>query len=426
VAAAFHAALALDEEVRARFVRRARTLLDSGDYRHAFAILGKPTTRSMRTDLSLAERLRRLGVLAIRRSSFRSKRTDCSPTCRGSSRVRSRRRRPRLPASRIHPVIVSNFGCGPDAFTLKRIDDLLGGRPHLLFEFDEHRGEAGVVTRIEVFFDQLDSASRAPREAAPSLGTPAVPPIPGPGDVVRIPYFADHAHAFCGLLRLRGCDASVLPSPTSRIRRLGESHSLGKECHAYSMLAGDLLELSRVFRPHERPVTFFFPGTSLPCLLHEYGHGMRTLLRELGITNVTVSVPTGPEVFAALDMDALERFYLGLLSIELLVKAVCQIRPYEMEKGTTDAIHAENLQRIEDAIASGIVLQALDEALGCLSGVAVQSSGSRPVVGMAGDVYTKSNAVANDDLVRWLEDEGIEVWPSRSRSICWTSASRAI
>jgi predicted CoA-substrate-specific enzyme activase len=429
---AFHAALLAEDEVRVRFVRRARELLDGGDYRYAFAILGKPyNTLDAYMNLSLVERLRRLGVLAIPQKFLPIEtdglRSELPWRFSGEIEIAADAI---ARVEGIHPVIVSNFGCGPDAFTLKRVDDLLGAKPHLLLEFDEHRGEAGVVTRIEAFLDQLDSAARAPLEIASVPGVLAASRIPGPGDVVRIPYFADHAHAFCGLLRHRGCDAAVLPLPTARIRQLGERHSLGKECHAYSMLAGDLLELSRVVRAlgaegrtqedeagspapsHEQPVTFYFPGTSLPCLLHEYGRGMRTLLRELGITNVTVSAPTGAEIFAALDMDTLERFYLGLLSIELLVKAVCQIRPYELEKGTTDAVHAENLQRIEDAIASGNVLQALDEALGCLSGVAVQSSATRPVVGMAGDVFTKSNAAANDDLVRWLEDEGIEVWPS--------------
>jgi predicted nucleotide-binding protein (sugar kinase/HSP70/actin superfamily) len=175
------------------------------------------------------------------------------------------------------------------------------------------------------------------------------------------------------------------------------------------MLAGDLLELSRT---STRPVTFFFPGTSLPCLLHEYGRGMRALLHELGIANVEVCTPTGAELFAALDLESLERLYLGLLSIELLVKAVCEVRPYEREKGMSDAVHRSNLRRIEDAIATGNVLQALDESLASLASVPIERAGTRPVIGMAGDIYTKSNAAANDDLVRWLEEEGMEVWPS--------------
>lgn len=226
---------------------------------------------------------------------------------------------------------------------------------------------------------------------------------------MRIPYFADHAYAFSGLLRFLGCDAAVLPPPTPAICGLGDRWS-GKECHAYSMIAGDLIALSR--RGDGGPVTFFFPGTSLPCLLHEYGRGLRLLLNDLGIRNIAVSTPSGPDLMKACSIEALERFYLGLLSIELLVKAVCQIRPYEREKGRTDAVHARNLERIEASMAGGNVLAALDESLNQLSAIPTAPRGDRPIVGMAGDVYTKTNAVANNNLFRWLEGHGLEVWPS--------------
>jgi hypothetical protein len=78
----------------------------------------------------------------------------------------------------------------------------------------------------------------------------------------------------------------------------------------------------------------------------------------------------------------------------------------------TAAIHRANLRRIEQAIVDGNVLAALDASLAALASVPVEGMGTRPVIGMAGDVYTKSNAAANDDLVRWLEREGMEVWPS--------------
>jgi hypothetical protein len=78
----------------------------------------------------------------------------------------------------------------------------------------------------------------------------------------------------------------------------------------------------------------------------------------------------------------------------------------------TDAIHRENLQAIEDAVAGGNILGALDVALSRIAAIPVDRTVGRPVVGMAGDIYTKNNATANLDLVRWLEEQGLEVWPS--------------
>ena len=311
----------------------------------------------------------------------------------------------------IHPVIISNFGCGPDAFTFKQIEEALRGTPYLILEFDEHRGEAGLVTRLEAFIDRLEGGAETwacpRREEFPAA---PVAHFPESRAEVRIPYFADHAYAFSGLWKYKGHSTRVLTLPDDRIRRLGEKHSLGKECHAYAMLVGDLVDVAE--REAGAEIVFYFPGTAIPCLLHQYGAGMQVLLRELGLRSVSVSAPTGEELIRAFGVEAIERFYMGLLAIELCVKAVCEVRPYEKVRGTADIVHRGNLLRIEAAIAGGDVVQALDESLQALSLIPAEPGGSRPVVGIGGDLYTKVNPAANNDLYRWLEDRGLEVWPS--------------
>jgi predicted nucleotide-binding protein (sugar kinase/HSP70/actin superfamily) len=75
-------------------------------------------------------------------------------------------------------------------------------------------------------------------------------------------------------------------------------------------------------------------------------------------------------------------------------------------------VNRGNLLRIETAIGGGDIVEALDESLRALSLIPIERSGRRPVVGIAGDLYTKVNPAANNDLYRWLEDRGLEVWPS--------------
>ena len=278
-----------------------------------------------------------------------------------------------------------------------------------MLELDEHRGEAGLVTRVEAFLDQLAGAPQAGPVAARAEVDPGAF-IPRAPTTIRIPYFADHAFAYAGLFKHAGHDARVLPLPGPETLALGERHALGKECHPYAMLLGDLLALDR--ERDGRDCVYFFPGTSIPCLLHEYGRGMQTLVGSLGLRGLQVSSPPGELLFETMGLKAIERFYTGLLAIEILVKAVCQIRPYEREAGATDFLHARNLERIEAAVAFGDVLEALDEALGALARVPMTGDRDRPVVGLVGDLYTRVNPVANQDLVRWLEAQGLEVWPA--------------
>jgi predicted nucleotide-binding protein (sugar kinase/HSP70/actin superfamily) len=70
---------------------------------------------------------------------------------------------------------------------------------------------------------------------------------------------------------------------------------------------------------------------------------------------------------------------------------------------------------VRKAMVSGDLMQAVDRSLRALATISVDKSRPRPLVGIAGDLYTKVNEVANNNLFKWLESQGLEVWPSPSQ-----------
>ena len=57
--------------------------------------------------------------------------------------------------NRLFAVYLSNFSCGPDSFLMPLFKDIMGNKPCLQLEIDEHSADAGVVTRIEAFLESL-------------------------------------------------------------------------------------------------------------------------------------------------------------------------------------------------------------------------------------------------------------------------------
>jgi len=99
------------------------------------------------------------------------------------------------------------------------------------------------------------------------------------------------------------------------------------------------------------------------------------------------------------------------VAIDFLIKAACERRPYEIRKGSTDLIHQENLRDIEKALAGDSFGPVLQRCVGRLKSIAVRRE-PRPIVGIAGDLYTRQHPVANHGLYRKLEALGCEVWPA--------------
>ena len=164
--------------------------------------------------------------------------------------------------------------------------------------------------------------------------------------------------------------------------------------------------------PHNGNEVFFFFGTTIPCLLHQYGEGHRQLLKRMNVTDLSVLTPGIDDLKALLGVEIGARLWRGLVAVDLLIKMVCETRPYELQHGQTDEVHRQNVKDVETAIATDELSAALTMAISRLRLIPVDRSAPRPVVGVAGDIYTRINPVGNQDLFLWLEERGCEVWPA--------------
>lgn len=383
-------------------------------------LLGRPyNTADRHLNLHVARRLHQLGLEPVP-LDFLPLDEEVLPEY--WRRVRWGQGRTLLKAARIlrrNPhlvgVIVTNFGCGPDAFVDQYLEHILHDTPHIVLEFDDHQAEAGVLTRLEAFARTVAVSSNR----VSSL--PADEFAVFPGKAKRslkeleywIPYFSDHAHAFVGALRSVGCTAILLPPTDDDSFQIGQRFAYGRECHPYVALLGDFLRAAQ--RPDFDPEKACFYGPSYlgPCLLPQYPNAMDLVFRRLGLGNVTLLNLGDPPAMAELGKGYIVRLVLGLLAIDRLHKWKVETEGYEVEAGEVARVHAQNLKAIEDGLANGRFFAALRECVERFQGIKLRpDAGKRPKIGIAGDIYTRINPHANDRLYEKLRARGFEVWTS--------------
>ena len=309
---------------------------------------------------------------------------------------------------RLFPVVVSCFGCGPDAFGTKHLEYLFSGRPQLILELDEHRSEAGLVTRLEAFGDAITTHLKRRR----ALASPERAPLPRVTKRTHLvmPYFADHAVPQAGILRAAGFDVTLLPPPTRAVRERGEALVSGRECHPFAMLAGDLatwLETEGM-GPGD---AFFLPGTVVSCLLRQYPDGLDLMLQRLGAERVPMVSPSLDSWANLIGLPLTIRMQATLAASDVLLRARCRIRPYEVHQGQTDEVYQRCLEQLAAAAERGGVTAGLKRCAHDL-GAIERHHRTRPLIGVAGDVYTRINDFASDGLFRALEAAGCEIWPA--------------
>ncbi|NTU79020.1 MAG: ATPase [Chloroflexales bacterium] len=156
-AEAFAALQAFNEAIR----RRGQEILAGLDGQQPAAVLiGRPyNTADLGVCQDLPYKLRKLGVLPIPIDFLPTNTVDIAPYY---SKISSPSGQAILAAGllvrdnpRLQAIYVTNFCCGPDAFFLGFFRRILGDKPFLELELDEHSADAGIVTRCEAFFDSL-------------------------------------------------------------------------------------------------------------------------------------------------------------------------------------------------------------------------------------------------------------------------------
>jgi len=407
--------------VQARFVADRQRLGKqalAASFDRAAVILGRPyNTHDPFLNLRIARHLERLGLPAIPWDLLPldevrlDARWQTVPWHYNREQLRAVewiRRDPRL-----FPILISSYGCGPDGFVAKHLEELLAGRPRLLLEFDEHRGEAGLVTRLEAFADEIEEHLR--REGARESSwrmTPGPRPLPA-GRRFFIPHFSAHAHIYAAALRSAGHDAAVLPPPDGESVRLGERCASGRECHPYAILAGDLVRWAQNAPPDGESV-FLIPNCTTPCLVRQYGDGFRILLDRSGLGKTEVWEATTTQLTKVIGIPGMLRLYAGLLATDILFTLATRLRAYETRAGSAEQLLAASLEQLSQAVAGkGDIDEVLAGAARNLWALPrAGDPGFRPLVGVTGDLYTRMNPVGNAGLFDRLIQMGCEVWPS--------------
>jgi len=421
---ALHDASNAQERFRAACRAEGKRVIDglkeSG--RVGVVLLGRPYNTSDRyANLNLARRLKGLGLEPIP-FDFLPIESERLPGF--WDRVRWGYGREQLQAAGIirrNPslaaVVVTNFGCGPDSFVDQYLEEVLKDTQHIVLEFDEHQAEAGLVTRLEAFARTLRGTtgqSRKTKDESLALD-PGEPTRPLREYIYYVPGFSDHAHAYVGALRGAGCRSVLLPPTDDESWQLGLRHAYGRECHPYISFLGDLLKAADRpgFVPDE--AAFYGPSYFGPCLVPQYIIALKLVLRRIGLGGITPLNIADPPTMAPLGRAYIIRLGLGLYAIDRLYKWKVESEPYEEVPGEVDRVHRLNLQAIEDGLANGRFWKSLKDTVDRFRAVRLRSdAGSRPVIGMIGDAYTRVNEHANNRLYERLEGMGFEVWPSCS------------
>ncbi|HEY1405423.1 MAG TPA: acyl-CoA dehydratase activase-related protein, partial [Spirochaetota bacterium] len=312
----------------------------------------------------------------------------------------------------VYPVYFTNFGCGPDSFILSRFEKIMKGKPYLIIELDEHGSDTGYQTRIEAFVDVLrsegggDVSHNVLKERFYSFWEKRdrklwIPPL-----------HETSTGIFAAGFRAWGYDAEALPSETRESFEIGKQTVRGSECLPASTTIGAFIGRMREINADPAKQAFLMATAEGPCRFGQYMVLHRNILDANGMKDVEIFAPTSTNSY--MGMPSALRAYLWDIVVggDFIFKMICRLRPYEIEKGSVDAAARRILLAMEKEVErKKEIIPLMRRALEELSRIPVRTE-KRPLVGIVGEIYVRSNPFCNDSLIRFIEDSGGEAWLS--------------
>ena len=345
------------------------------------------------------------------------------------------------------PVWITNFGCGPDSFIRKQAEYVMGDRPYLELELDEHTADAGAITRIEAFYDSylntlaFERARRAElARASQHVFDATAEEVERPGNVMAFSYMDDGSFALAAIFRSRGLEAVVLPRTNDETLALGRRYSSGKECVPYQSTLGDKLNFILsdkkrcMYRPGEERVldhkieqgniVFFDPFAAGPCRFGLYNEGYKRVYDRLGI-KVKILASGAHNNYGDVFASAFDLMKFNLLAYDSIVacdvfeKVLHLVRPREKEHGSADAVYMETMGELVSLLERPgnswsrvarkrrAIMELCRRAARQFGELALEPEEDYATVGMFGEIYVRSEPFINEYLIKRLEEYNI-------------------
>lgn len=312
----------------------------------------------------------------------------------------------------LYPVYFTNFSCGPDSFILSRFEEIMRGRPYLIIELDEHGSETGYLTRVEAFMDVIldyEKAAVVEKQEEKSFRKSWKK---SDRKIWIPPMFEIAPRFFAAAFRAYGFDAEALPVEDNEAFELGKQNTRGSECLPACTTIGGFLKKMKEIDADPSRHALFMPTAEGPCRFGQYSTLHKSILVKNGMGEAEIFSPTSSNSYMGMP-GTLTRYILDVITAsDILSKRVYGTRPYEINKGETDAVIEELVHKVEADIENRRdLIPATEQALKRLSEIPVNNI-TKPLVGIVGEIYVRSNLFCNNSVVRSIEKCGGEAWLS--------------
>ena len=356
-------------------------------------------------------------------------------------------------------IQLNSFGCGLDALTTDQVQEILegSGKIYTVLKIDEVSNLGAARIRIRSLmaalkdqeaeraaeaartggtYEQGDAAPVAPSADAPAFAThkyalaaqrransaafekvPFTEEMREAGYTILCPQMAPiHFDLVKEVMKAAGYNFELLPSTDRGAVEAGLRYVNNDICYPSILVTGQIMEAIESGRYDLSKTAVIISQTGGGCRATNYIALIRKALRESGHPEIPVISLSAVKLDEhnpgfKLSPGLLKAAVYCVLFGDVMMQMLYRTRPYEAEPGAANALFDEYMERarkLAPKFTRRTFTRLAREAIRAFDTMPLVGEGTKPRVGVVGEILVKFHPTANNHVVDVIEHEGCE------------------
>ena len=319
-------------------------------------------------------------------------------------------------------VQLNSFGCGVDAVTTDQVEEILTsfGKMYTLIKIDEINNLGAVRIRIRSLLASMNKRLNAKIEKGDgdySVNRKLFTKEMKDKYTILCPQMAPvHFELLESAVRSSGYNLVLLRDCTSHTVETGLKYVNNDACYPSILVTGQMIEALESGKYDLNKTALIISQTGGGCRATNYIGFIRKALKDAGFENIPVISfnVVGMEKMPGfkITLPLIERLLKMCIYADLLQKMVTKNRAYEVNKGESDNLFNQWMDKCKKLIEKSSLKEfkkSIYDIVDDFEKIELDTSVEKPRVGIVGEVLIKYHPFGNNFIVNKLEQDGAEV-----------------
>nr|MCR5357385.1 acyl-CoA dehydratase activase-related protein [Lachnospiraceae bacterium] len=320
-------------------------------------------------------------------------------------------------------VQLNSFGCGLDAVTTDQVNDILSGsdKIYTCLKIDEVNNLGAARIRIRSLLSAINLKKK--HGAKRTVNSSAYKRVIFTKDMAKnytilCPNMSP-IHFDIMEKAFNSCGYNlVIPNNSNKAAvDVGLKYVNNDACYPSLIVVGQLMDAILSGKYDTNRLAVIMSQTGGGCRATNYISFIRRALRNAGYEHIPVislnlaKIETNPGF--KIDLKLAQRLAYAAIFGDIFMRCLYRMRPYELEKGSADKVHAMWVERCRDFVVQknqsfSTFGRMCREIIADFDAIPIDENLRKPRVGVVGEILVKYSPTANNDLVNLIESEGAE------------------